>query len=456
MKFVFIIDNRHVYRYLSSLIEESLKRKHKVEILHLSWNVKSMPIELSPFFVNDQKNLIFHEIPSENDLVKYIEQSNSIQYFFSIHPVMFKFTNLALKKVTGRWCIIQHGHDSFATIWHWQYFGFSGDLHQNYNRLFFPHTSFFYNKGIYWLKKYSDSQNKDNYSFFESSKTSVIPIGSTMYNGSSKIINSSFIRKKYNVTSSNKIVLYLPFSFVAFRSKYSKNGSYAWQAAFSGLFLKYKKKGDSKFQKIKNYLVFFLKKIIYLVKVLSDLEALNWLIRRWNEPQVIKEVKKFCDNNDLILIVKPRLKFPYVGQVYKSSRVVIDNDFDTQYNPSLLQELFSISDLVIGYQSTTVLESVLNNTPYLNIEPPPSNLNNDEARLFFHSCDEGEMYNYNGVVKSMKIPELISNLNHMSLSDFKFNAQEKSKYKEKYLGEEDSNSSENLINYLEANKKGFL
>ena len=219
-------------------------------------------------------------------------------------------------------------------------------------------------------------------------------------------------------------------------------------------FIEHKVKSDSKVEKIKNYILFFLKKIIYLTKVLSDLEALNWLIRRWNEPQAIKAIKKFCDNNNLILIVKPRLKCPYVSYVYKSSEFVIDYDFESQHNPSLLQELYSISDLVIGYQSTTVLESVINNTPYLNIELPTSSLNHDEARLFFHSCDEGEIYNYKGVVKNMQIPDLIANFHKMNLSDFEFDTKQKSEYMEKYLGAEDSNCSDNFINHLENNKKG--
>ena len=456
MKFVFIINNRQVYRHLSTLIEESIERSHNVEILHHKWDIKSIDIEFSPFFNNKYKNLNLIDIPTELALIKYIETAKGVDYFFSIDPITFVLTELAQKKVTGRWCIIQHGVDSFATIWHWEYFGFSGKLNQSYKRLFFPCTSFFYKKGIHFLKNYSDLNHKNNYLFFESSNSKIVPIGNTSYKGQSKKLKGSSVRDKYKIKSNKKIVMYLPFSFVTERGKYHKNGSYAWQAAFSGLFLKYKEKGDSKFQKNKNYLVFFLKKIIYLVKVLSDLEALNWLIRRWNEPRALKAVKKFCDKNDLTLIVKTREKYPYINKIYNFSDTVIDSDNDIQQNPSVIQELYSISDLVIGYQSTTVLESILNDTPYLNIELPDSNLNHEESRLFWHTSNEGDMYKYEGVVKSMKIPELITNLEKMKLSDFKFDIKQKKEYMEKYLGSEESNSSDNLIKYLEENKKVFI
>jgi hypothetical protein len=276
-----------------------------------------------------------------------------------------------------------------------------------------------------------------------------------MYNSASKIQDCNTIRNKYNIPANKNIVIYLPFPFSPARRLYTEGGNYAWQAAFSGLFLNYETEGEFRLLKIRNLTVFFLKKMLYLIEVMTNFEAIKWVSRRWNEPAVIKEIERFCHNNDLIFIAKPRKKFPYVSQIFKSCSTLI-KDNEIQNNPSVLQELFSIAELVIGYQSTAVLESVLNKTPYLNIESPPSFLNNDEARLFFHRCDEGGMYSYEGVVKNMNIPQLINNLHGMNVTDFKFNSQKRSEYMEKFLGEDEPDGAENLLRYLEENNKGFL
>jgi hypothetical protein len=454
MKLVFLIGQRNEYRILSTIVIEALNRKHKVEIVHQLNGTKSDLVEYSPFFKKKSSNISFINISSEKDLITFIEKSELVDFFLSIHPIAFQLTGLAQLKVTDRWCIIQHGFDSFAEVWHWNKFDFSAKINQNYNRLFFAHSSFFYEKGLHFLKKFESNNYKANYLFFESSRTTIIPVGSTMYSGEPKLINKKDIRIKYNIPSDKNIVIYLPFPFYPLRAKYSKKGSYAWQAAFSGLFLNYENNGRTVFMKFKNLLMFLLKKIIYLTKVLMNFEAIIWLLRKWNEPRVIREVKKFCDTNNLILIAKTRKKFPYVKQINESCFSIFEDD--SQHCPSLLQELFSIADLVIGFQSTTVLESVLHNTRYLNIQSSDSILNNDAARLYWHSSNEGDMYKSRGVVNSMKIPELIANFHKMTLNDLNIDSKQKREYMKKYLGDEGSNPSANLVNYLEENKKVFL
>ena len=196
MKLVFIVDQRNSYRLLSTVIAQALKRQHEVVILHLLWTIKSVPIESSPFFGSESKNLSFKEIAYEIDLISYIEKSEYIDFFLSISPIFFQLTEIAKTKVTDRWCIIQHGFDSFGEVWHWKRMGTKGQLHQNYNRLFFIHTSFFYNKGLDFLKKFEEIDNKENYLFFESSKTKIIPVGCLIYSGEPKISNNKAIRIK--------------------------------------------------------------------------------------------------------------------------------------------------------------------------------------------------------------------------------------------------------------------
>lgn len=444
MKIVFLIDQTSCYRYFSTLVDYCIHKDCQIELWHCYFSNKHIKVKKSPFFNTANNSILFKKILTEKDLFKSISDSQSVDYFVSINPVTFRLSELLREKISGKWCIVQHGIDSFGTVWHWHKFGYDGALLQDYERLFFPYTTSFFNEGKKWIKKFSDIKGKNNYSFFDEN-TSVYPIGCCMYNRKYKDIDDNYIRSKYKISSQKKLLIYLPFPFYPEREKYTKNGSYAWQAAFSGMFLNHN--NVNKNWMLMSYMRFFVKKVVYFSKVIFDREARAWLLKRWSEPKVIDTIKTFCEKNNLILVVKPRGKFPYTKKVYKSADLII-NDNDLQHNPSKLQELFPIADLVVGYQSTAVLESILNNIPYLNIECPDSLLNHEESRLYFHRCHSGSMYNFKGVVTNMKIPHLITELHKKNIEEFNINKAQRDLYMEKYVGQESSNPAENFFKVI--------
>ena len=355
-----------------------------------------------------------------------------------------------LNKISGKWCIIMHGHDSYGTVWDWNAFGFEGKLLVNYNRLFFPTTQFFHDERIAWLKEYSLPKEKDNYTFFTSTNTKVHPIGYPVYDNKLAEINSDMTRKKYGIPAGKEVLIYLPFAFLPSRSGYGDKGSYSWQAAFSGVHVGILRNITqyAGFKKLTYLLFSLLKKSIYYFKVLIDSEARTWLLNGWHEPAVIQSIRTFCDNNNLLLVVKPKPNFPIAEEVYKCADMFISDDESQKY-PSKLQELISVSRVVLGYHTTASSETVFGGAYHINLECPISLWGNNKARWQNHHVEEGGRNNFSGIVTNMKISEFLKKFAKMSLQDFCINIEAKKSYLDKFLGNGNPTAAEKFCDVLE-------
>ena len=439
---VFLVESRHSYRYFSTLIDEAILRGFSIELWHLQYTGKLSRLEESPFF--SQKNtsgISLLQLETLEDLKKKITTSLHVDYFISQQPIVFSLSDSLLKIVSGKWCIVQHGIDSYATVWDWNNMGFEGDLFQNYRKLFFSHTDQFYNRHLKWIQQFESQKNTGNHLFFQDKRISVHHVGSTMSQIDRKNIDVNAIRKKYEIPNDKQILIYLPFPFYPPRSKYIKNGKYSWEAAFSGIYIDRKSfenfRNDSNF--VKN-IRFFVKKFLYFLEIASCRKSIRWLLNGWSEPKVLKILNSFCKDNNLVMVVKPRTKFPFSRAATKFSDVIIDDD-ELQQNPSKLQELFSIADLTVGYHSTAVLESIDNDVPYVNIQCPENYFNFEKARVDLHNCDSDGLYNFDGVVSNFKILDFISSFHQKSAREFCFDESRKKMYINKFLRSDSEYSS---------------
>jgi len=448
MKIVFLINHRASYRYFASIIDEGIKIGCKIELWHNYFSIKKgIEIEYSPFISSDYSGIKYKKIISKEDLINNIIKSQNVDFFVDINPVTFPLDNQLKKKIDGKWCIIMHGLDSYMTIWHWQHFPFDGKLLQKYDRLFFPYTRRFYEDSIMWLKKFADRRGLDNYKFFDSKHTKVYPIGFPVYNNKKNDIDNGNVREKYGIPNGKKILIYLPFAYYPARWKKIKYKSL--EAAFSGLFISSSrnKKNKSLLMKLKSLVINIIKKCIYLFFALLNKQARLLLIRKWNEPAIIKQIKKFCNNNDLLLVVKPRTKFPFSEAVYKYANIIIDDD-ETQHYPSRLQELISLSQIVVGFHTTAVFEVVAGDSNYVNIELPPGFFGDEKSRIEIHKSSYPSIYNFPGTAENIKIPNMISEFGNKKLSDFDFNKTARKDYMKIFLGSINPTPAQNFFDYL--------
>ena len=297
------------------------------------------------------------------------------------------------------------------------------------------------------IKEMPVKKHENNFKFFTSKNTKLFAVGDLQVDSQMSIFNKAIIRKKYNIPKDKNIFLYLPFPFNPSRNQ---KCSYAWQAVFSGYYcdlLSYYKRRFSKLPYIILIIYSIFMKTKFLFKILSDLLSIKWFFRQLNEIRVLKSIKKFCELNDLFLVVKSRHKSPLIKNLNKYVDLVIADD-EIKYFPSVFQELLSISKINSGYFSTAVREAVRLNCFFLNIQCPDLFLDNNTILIKKHPVHSQSMYNYHNVIKNMSIEEIIYDFSSQKISDFKIDFDESKKYQKKYLGIESISSATKIINYL--------
>jgi hypothetical protein len=449
MKIVFIINRQNTYNFFSTLINEGIVRGHEIELWHdYSCAYKKPFINKSPFY-KESIEITYKKITKEEGIVDLIKKSKYVDYFVSLNPVTFSIDNDFLKKIDGKWCVIQHGHDSFSTVWGWQAFKFDARLLQEYRRIFFSYADFFYDDRVRWLKKYSKLYGDgDNYTFFTSTNTETFHIGCTIYDNNMLNIEKTEIYKKYGFPMEKGVFLYFPFMFQPSRATYSENGNFSWQVAFTG---KYRDLRSAlklfKSLKVKEALIEIAKKIFFFSRVVVDKEAFYWLINGWSEAAVLRSIKKFCQNNDMILIVKPKSESNISYSVSKYADFVIEDN--GEFYPSLLQKLIAISDITLGYHTTAVTEAVIGRAHHINLECPDANLSHNKARLKNHHTKENGRNNFYGIVTNYKIRQFIDEFPNMGVDKFSVNNDSRLSYMRSYTGKDCIYSAYSFYNILE-------
>jgi hypothetical protein len=453
MKLVFNIERQNTFIFFASLINECIRRGCEIELWHHYFQDFKQPlVENSPFFKNGYDKIKIKKLLTKDDPTNFIRNSNGVDYFVNLNPATFTIDDELLKKINGKWCMIMHGHDSFATVWDWQEFKFKGDLLQNYDRIFFPSTESFYKSRISWLKKYANPYGKDNYKFFTSKRTRIYPIGFPVYDKKLRTIDEDVVCTKYKIPKGKGVLIYLPFPYYPGRSTYGEKQSFSWQVAFAGIHINFLRniKSSRGNPRIIRLLFSIVKKLILFLNLLSDKEARTWFFNGWHEPAVIKVIKKFCIKNDLLLIVKPKINFPFSEEVYKCSDIIVEDDESQQY-PTKLQELITLASIVLGYHTSAVSESVAGKSHHINLECPASMWANNKARIQNHSTDQGTRNNFQGIVTNMKISKFISQFSKMNIEDFKIDSNSRKLYLEEFLGPDSPTAAENFFNILEKN-----
>lgn len=445
MKTVFLINRINNYRHFAPLIEEGLKRNHRIECWHdYSFRKKSAKgylfpdINNSPFHENNYPFFKHVSFNSQESLNNSIISRKDISFFVSLSPPEFILDRDSIKSFNGSWCIIMHGPDSFKEINRIE----EKKLVPSIRKLFFPYTEHMFTMGMQFFDKFIPFGK----TYFCPTNTHVHPIGCSMFGPALREIDAVAVRRKFDIPEGKNILLYLPYTFSD--SKKHK-ASFAWQAAFAGLHIERKisKEFENNTFSRAPFLRRLSKQLSYLRRIMTEHEARKWLLNGWNEPAVIRAVRTFCDNNDLQLVVKPRRKFDFSEEVYRKADIIIDDDESQQY-PSKLQELFSVSSLCMGYFSTAVIESVFCNVPFINLHCPDV-LFHDPHQHFWCPVTEKSLFSLRGAVWNIPIPDLISNIPSEKLSRYFMKTENKERFMMLFTGLEKPTPGERFFNFLE-------
>ncbi len=415
---IFLIEKSNELKYLSPIISFFKQKQIKIQICFIQkieskndYKKYLKPDKAQGYLLKKERLIKFSDKQEFHNFC--IDNSKNISFIFSLHFISkerFKISKKFLKSITKKWCVVGHGMDSFIQFK-------NEDTYLNYEVNFFFSSKFFLKEGKKYIKKFTKRRN-----IFNSKNIKIFLVGNSMY--SRKIFKKKRRQKKK--------LIYLPFPFL--RDRYGKNKSFAFQAAYSGQFINFftfsknsQKKGYyfSIYSQIKHY-------------ILNKIEILKYynLIKRYydfyNELNVIKSIRKFCDLNNYEFIVKPRLKFPYINKLKKYADKVIFDDESSQY-PSLFQKELSTADLVIGSLSSSVYEVVMFKIPYINIEIPEIAFKS-KSNKFMHNYGKNLTYNFDKVVFNYKIENFVTNFKNEKPGKFSLSKKKSELYLKKFCG----------------------
>lgn len=420
-KVIFLINRTNELRYFNSIIETFKKKKISVEIIFLNLSKKKNDYKsyLNPDLIKSDiiKNIKIKKLTNKLDFYQYcIKNLDHISFIFSlvfISSNRFKISNKFLKKISDKWCVIGHGMDSFSQLK-------DEETYFDYSPKFFFTSKFFYEEGLRYIKRYVKKKN-----IFNKKNLKIYLVGNTVFN------KNIFRNEKHSI----KKLVYLPFPFL--KSRYG-NKDFAFQAAYSGQFINFysffrntQKKNIliSLLLQIKNYFLIKLEILIHY-RLIKKIYKVN------NELSIIKSIRNFCDKNNYKFIVKPRLKFPLIKNIYELADEVIYDDERSQY-PSLFQKLLSKSDIIIGSLTSSAYEAAMFKIPFINIEIPKIAFKESSSK-FIHKYDKNLYYNYEGVIFNYKIEDFINNFEFEKPQNLMTDKIRSRKYLKKFCGLENN------------------
>ena len=166
-----------------------------------------------------------------------------------------------------------------------------------------------------------------------------------------------------------------------------------------------------------------------------------------SDADVVRAVRAFCDRNGAFLLVKSREKTPIPDYV----RAMADRCvYDESYYPPTILEALSIAALCVSSYSASVLEAASVSVPNLCLTFSAQDYlgsGSPGRALFerFFNREEGGVFEFNGVSKTMTAEDLISELPNHSLEDFVVDQTARSAYVHKFIGVDDCQAASRLL-----------
>jgi len=329
--------------------------------------------------------------------------TNDIEFVFSLHHKGNHLDSDKIQQVNARWCQVQHFGDNFVL--------------QPENLL--DCEIILLHKNI-WLKNYRESLSSDKKKVFDQliNGIEVIETGYYKYQPN----NQDVVYKKYSISPNKNILLYL-----ALDSPDLLNISNIWVKIWFKYFF-YHFNSNSVFVKI--------------IKVLGKFKLIHpkYTI---TEKELLMMIKKYCKANNMLLVVKARLKTPFIKLQEYADHVFYD---ETNY-PSTVHELLSISTMLVSFGSMGTLDGIAYKNICLNINIPGVSEVCDAYfnRIFVDGSKE--IFSSNGISYDIGSDDIQKWLLNNKISDLEKRKNNKlfDKIFNKYLGEFSLNSIKKII-----------
>jgi len=163
--------------------------------------------------------------------------------------------------------------------------------------------------------------------------------------------------------------------------------------------------------------------------------------------RLLESVRRFCERSEAVLVVKSRQKNEDPAFLRDFTPHIVERDEDVFPYTSI--ELMAIADLCIHFQSGAVLEAAFCGVPSLSVKLPPPYDRDNPAYEELWDAEPGTFHNWEGVVWSARPGDVTTLLAEGKLDAFAIEPRARRAYVERYLGFDDTASSERVLDVIE-------
>lgn len=168
----------------------------------------------------------------------------------------------------------------------------------------------------------------------------------------------------------------------------------------------------------------------------------------WNDRNIVRAIRRFCDRNGAFLLVKSRQKTPVPAYTEALADRCV---YDEGYYPATVLEALSVADLAISYYSNTVFEAVFARVPHLCLTFEAKDYIGEDSDYYsrFYTPEEGSAFQFAGVSTAWSIADTLSQLPEKTLADFRMDDDARTRYLRTFLTHETGGGSVLTIEAIE-------
>jgi len=168
----------------------------------------------------------------------------------------------------------------------------------------------------------------------------------------------------------------------------------------------------------------------------------------WNDRNIVKTIRRFCDRNGAFLLVKSRQKTPVPAYTAALADRCV---YDEGYYPATALEALSVADLAVSYYSNTVFESAFARVPHLCLTFEAKDYIGENSDYYsrFYTPEEGSAFQFKGVSTAWSLSEALSQLPTKTLGDFRMDHDARTRYLRKFLTHEAGNGGYRTVDAVE-------
>ncbi|MBN2503066.1 MAG: hypothetical protein JXB38_19960 [Anaerolineales bacterium] len=172
-------------------------------------------------------------------------------------------------------------------------------------------------------------------------------------------------------------------------------------------------------------------------------EYLPYIWRGWNYKNLIARVRHFATNQNAVMAVKARSKYPLLAEETAAADQVF---YDVSFYPATILKLLKIADLAVGFNSVVATEALAAAVPYVEVRLP----DRDTAVLYTElQHNFSDLWDAPGAVTRVPLASFLQNFARQQFGDFGFDEAARQRYLDRFVGPLDGQASQRVLDAVQ-------